>query len=440
MVETITPAGRGTRSWLIGLTLFTAGAVATAALLGLALGAALPPGGAAAAGAVAVFALLEAGAELGLVRLPLVHVRRQVPERWRERYPGPLVALLYGAGLGVGFATYLPVATLLVVAAGVAALAGPLGGAAVLAVFGAGRALALAVATVRLTSDEQAMGRLERMARLAGRRRLRRVNGAALALLGAVLALGAAAGTARAATQLNLGSNHVADPSAVTGVLAFDRISSGGSLTGVIRENGTFSNLPGWTPDLDGTRVVVDTGPDFQILDDSTLNPIETLTLQGRDPALSGHWLVYRRTVGGKRQIVLHNLTDDTSKVIVQTRLRTDLGPPDVDAPRVVYHRTSARSSRVVVYRIDTGATTTVRQTVIDSYFNPSISGRRVVYVRQTLAGMQVELLHLRSGRQVRVYALNKGSGRFLWTTGISSTHEYFTVYTDSDSHVYRAG
>ena len=137
---------------------------------------------------------------------------------------------------------------------------------------------------------------------------------------------------------------------------------------------------------------------------------------------------------------MLYNLSNDTSKVIAQTRLRTDLGPPDVDAPRVVYHRTSARSSRLVVYRIDTGATSVVRQTVIDSYFNPSIAGREVVYVRQTLGGMQVELLHLRSGRQVRLYALNKGSGRFLWTTGISPTHQYFTVYTTSQSHVYRAG
>src|SRR5438067_1307131 len=108
MVETISPAGRGTRSWLIALALFTAGAVTAAGLVGLALGAALPPGGAIAAGVVAVFALLEAAAELDMLPLPPVQSRRQVPQRWRERYPRPLVALLYGAGLGVGFATYLP--------------------------------------------------------------------------------------------------------------------------------------------------------------------------------------------------------------------------------------------------------------------------------------------------------------------------------------------
>src|SRR5262249_31800154 len=163
-----------------------------------------------------------------------------------------------------GFATYLPVATLLVVAVGVLALTGPLDGAAVLASFGAGRALALAAATVRLSSYEQAMSRIEAMGRLAGQRRLRLVNRAALTGVGAVLALGAATGTAHAATLVDLGGDHVADPSSVPGALAFDRIASDGSLTGVIRYNGSFTDLPGVTPDVDGNDVVVDTGSGFK--------------------------------------------------------------------------------------------------------------------------------------------------------------------------------
>ena len=173
MVETICPVVHGTRTWLISLALFAAGATGAAALVGLTLGALLPAGGTAAAAAVAAFALLAALSELGLLRLPLPQPRRQVPERWRERYPQPLVALLYGAGLGVGFATYLPVATLFVVAAAVVALSGPFAGAAVLAAFGVGRALALAVATARVTSYEQAGCRVELMERIGGGRRRR---------------------------------------------------------------------------------------------------------------------------------------------------------------------------------------------------------------------------------------------------------------------------
>src|SRR5947199_4417711 len=161
MVETIVPVVHGTRTWMVSLVMFGIGAVSTAALLGLALGAALPAGGTAAALVVAAFAAFEAAAELGLLRLPLPQLRRQVPERWRERHPQPVAALLYGAGLGVGFATYLPVSTLIVVSVAVTGLLGAGDGALVLGAFGAGRALALAVATSRVRSYEQATGRIE---------------------------------------------------------------------------------------------------------------------------------------------------------------------------------------------------------------------------------------------------------------------------------------
>ena len=439
MVETIVPVVHGTRTWLLSLALFTAGAVATAGLLGLALGAALPAGGATVAAAVAVFALLVAAAELGLLRLPLPQMRRQVPERWRERYPQPLTALLYGAGLGFGFATYMPVATLPVVAVGVAALAGPASGAAVLAAFGLGRGVALAVATARVRSHEQATARIEWMARLAGRRRLRLANAAALGLLGSVLAMGAASGVAQASGKIDLGTQPVADPSAGTGVLAFDRINSDGSLTGVVRYNGTFTDLPGMTPDVSGTSVVVDTGPAFEVLDYTTMTVLQTLPLQGSRPRAvqAGGWSTGESRTQ-RRQIVLYNLHTGTARVIAHSRLRTDLGPPDISYPRVVYHRTTASSSSITVYRIDRRSVRSPRTTKIDSYFNPSIDGTSVIYIRQTLQGMQVEVLNLKTSRSRAIYSVSKGSGRFLWTTAIFGDRRYFTVYNSSTSSIYR--
>jgi hypothetical protein len=438
MVETIVPVVHGTRTWLASVLMFGVGAVSAAALLGLLLGAALPAGGALAALLVAAFAALEAAAELGLVTVPLPQLRRQVPERWRERYPQPVTALLYGAGLGVGFATYLPVATLLVVAAGVAALAGPAGGAAVLAGFGLGRTLALAAATARVRSYEQAGGRVERMAALARGGRLRRVNALALGLLAVVLASAAATGEAQAATRIDLGTGSFSDPSAAPGVLAFDRIDSGGSLTGVVRMNGTFTDLPGIQPDVDGTQVVVDTGPAFEIIDLTTMNVLRTLNLAGRDPALSGNWMAYRRTQSGVRQIVLYHLTDDTSTVIAHAKLKVDLGPPDISYPRVVFHRTGPDRSSIVVYRIDHDATRLARTTVRFSYFNPSVDGTSVVYIAQNLDTMSVRVLNLHTNHSTSVYRINKGSGRFLWTTGISGTRRYFTVYNDTSSWIDR--
>ena len=438
MVETIVPVVHGTRTWLVSVVMFGVGAVSAAALLGLLLGAALPVGGGAAALLIAAFAALEAAAELRLVRLPLPQLRRQVPERWRERYPQPITALLYGAGLGVGFATYLPVATLLVVAAGVAALAGPAGGAAVLAGFGLGRTLVLAVATARVHSYEQAGGRVERMAALARGGRLRRANALALALLAVVLASAAATGEARAA-RVHLGSGSFSDPSAAPGVLAFDRIDSGGTLTGVVRMNGTFTDLPGIQPDVDGTQVVVDTGPAFEIIDLTTMTVVRTLALPGRDPALSGDWLVYRHKQSHVMQIVLYHLSDDTSTVIAHAKLKVDLGPPDISYPRVVFNRTGPDRSSIVVYRIDHGTSRLARTTVRYSYFNPSVDGRMIVYVFQDLRSMSVRVLNLHTNRGSRIFTLNKGSGRFLWTTGITGTLRYYTVYDDSGSWIDRS-
>jgi hypothetical protein len=438
MVETIVPVVHGTRTWLISLALFAAGATSTAALLGLALGTALPAGGPAVVAAVAVFALVAAAGEAGLVNLPAVQLRRQVPERWRERYPQPLAALLYGSGLGLGFATYLPVSTLIVVAVAVAALLGAGDGALVLGAFGLGRALALIVATSRVRSHEQATGRIEQMAGI-GIGRLRRLNAVALVVLATLLAFGLGAGVASAATQLDLGAAPVADPSAATGLLVFNRVNPDGSLTGVLRSGTVFTDLDGINPDLDGTRVVVDTGPAFEIIDTDGMSVLRTLTLAGNQPALSGNWLAYRRGVSSGRQIVLYNLATDTSKVIAQAPFAADLGAPDVSFPRVTFHRTGSERSSIVLYRIDSGVGQRLRSSVRYAYSNPSVDGTIVLYVRQTLLGMQVYRFNLATRSDAQLFAIKKGGGRFLWTTGITGWRFFFTVYNDSGSWIYRA-
>jgi hypothetical protein len=438
MVETIVPVVHGTRTWLISLALFAAGATGTAALLGLLLGAALPSGGPSVVATVAALALVEAAGEAGVIRVPVPQLRRQVPERWRERYPQPVAALLYGAGLGLGFATYLPVSTLLVVAVAVVALLGAGDGAVVLGAFGAGRALALIAATSRVRSYEQATGRIERMAGM-GVGRVRRLNAVALLVLAGVLVLGMNAAVARAATQLDLGTDPVADPSAAPGLLAFDRVNPDGSLSGVVRVGGVLTDLPGINPDLDGTRVVVDTGPAFEIIDTGTMSVLQTLPLVGNQPALSGNWLVYRRGAKVGRQIVLYNLSTDTEKVIAQSTYAVDLGAPDISYPRVTYHRTGSERSSVVLYRIDTGVSTRLRSSVRWAYSNPSVDGTIVLYVRQTLLGMQLYRLNLATHSEAQLFALKKGGGSFMWTTGLTGWRFFFTIYTNAGSWIYRA-
>jgi hypothetical protein len=147
MVETISPVVYGTRTrWVRALALHALGATATAAAFGAVVAAAGAllgaPWGAAGAIVVLVVAVLYLGRELTGARVPVPQLRRQVPDWWRTYFGRPLAAFLYGAGLGVGFLTFLGHGTLVVVTLAVASSGRPSVGALVMAPFGLARGLA----------------------------------------------------------------------------------------------------------------------------------------------------------------------------------------------------------------------------------------------------------------------------------------------------------
>jgi hypothetical protein len=115
-------------------------------------------------------------------------LRRQVPDWWRTYFGRPLAAFLYGAGLGVGFLTFLGHGTLVVVTAGVASTGRPLLGALVMAPFGLARGLAPLV-SVRSTAPEDGRSLVDRLSSMSGH--LRRASNALA--LSAVLVAAAAA-------------------------------------------------------------------------------------------------------------------------------------------------------------------------------------------------------------------------------------------------------
>src|SRR3712207_6068355 len=111
MIETITPAGCGSRRrFRLALAFFALGALVASAFVGALLGLLGDALGASrAVVALGVLAALAAAREADVLRLPLPQVRRQVPESWSFRLPLPLWLTGYGAGLGVGFFTFQPV-------------------------------------------------------------------------------------------------------------------------------------------------------------------------------------------------------------------------------------------------------------------------------------------------------------------------------------------
>jgi hypothetical protein len=197
MVETISPVVYGTRTrWVGAVALHALGAAATATAFGAVVAAAGAllgaPWGRAGAAVVAVVAVLYLARELSGLRVPVPQLRRQVPDWWRTYFGRPLAAFLYGAGLGVGFLTFLGHGTLVAVTVGAASTGRPLLGALVMAPFGVARGLAPFVGA-RSRGPEDGRRLVDRLSSMSGRVR-RAVN--AIALVG--VAFAAAASVPRA--------------------------------------------------------------------------------------------------------------------------------------------------------------------------------------------------------------------------------------------------
>ncbi len=143
MLASITPLGeRGRRSnWWVTVTAFLIGAIAASAGAGAALGAlgsvALPahPRLAVLLGAIGVAIVLDG------LPLAVPGPRRQVDERWLDRYRGWVYGAGYGAQLGLGVTTIVSsAATYVTVLAALQTASAP-AGAIVLGCFGAVRGL-----------------------------------------------------------------------------------------------------------------------------------------------------------------------------------------------------------------------------------------------------------------------------------------------------------
>ena len=198
MVQTITPVVHGGRGrWFGALGLHVAGATLAAAFFGALLagvGALLgAPWGRAGWIAVALVAFVYALGELPRAEVVVPALRRQVPDWWRTYFSPLVTAFLYGAGLGVGFLTFLTHGTLLVVSAAAIVIGDVWWGALVVGVFGFARGMSAIMA--RGVEDDDAGSRLvDRLVRRSDRVR-RAANG--IVLMAVVLTAAEAASLVR---------------------------------------------------------------------------------------------------------------------------------------------------------------------------------------------------------------------------------------------------
>lgn len=190
MVETITPVvhgGRKKKYWT-SVALHALGTTLAAATFGLVLGGigALlrAPWGRIGAVVVAVVATMYAVREALGLRIPLPERHKQVPQWWRDFFSAPVSSFLYGAGLGIGFFTFLQFGTYVAVA-GAAFLSGdPIIGVLICLPFGLTRGLTV-VLTARATEPEDAGGLVDILDGWGSTRWPRLVNALALGCVAA---------------------------------------------------------------------------------------------------------------------------------------------------------------------------------------------------------------------------------------------------------------
>lgn len=421
MVETITPDVCGSRRRQAGALLFFAlGALAASACVGAVLGLAGSRIDAWALPVAALFALVGAAREGGFTRLPLPQARRQVPEPWRFTLPLPAWAAGYGAGLGLGFLTYQPVATFWVACAAAVALGRPLAGAVCFAAYGVGRSLLLFL-PLRRGSDATAI-----VEELAGRRRgVLRVNAVALLACAALLTAPAAG-----AELIPLGPGSQFDPSAIGPAFAYTQRDLGVSSVVVLPSAGGALQYPeAESPSLDGELLAYQNAAGIRIVRWATGEEVARVDGATSKPALDWPWLAYRRKVPDRTLLELKDLTTGEVRRLGSVPGGADLGRPSIAAGRVAWHAAGSRGSRILLYEIANGDKQVVMATTIALLSNPSLSSTRILWIKQRQGISSAYVRKLRR-TQIRLVARVSSQRTFYWTTDLYGLTAYVTRWT----------
>jgi hypothetical protein len=410
MVETFTPAVCGSRRrQSLALTGFAAGAIGASALVGAAFGALGAALGTQLALVAAGLALAAAAREAGVVSFPLPQLRRQVPERWRFELPLPVWSVGYGAGLGVGFLTFQPVATFWVACAAAVALASPPAAALCFAAFGAGRAIMTAWPR---KGHEDATSAVEGLVRR--RRLLLAANVTVLLVCAALLTAPSAGASAKA-----IGAGF--DPSARGTVLGRAQRDSGTRRVLVQSGNASPVVVSGaWSPSVDGNLLAYVDGGGIKVIDWTTGAPVAQVDGAVSRPALNWPLLAFVRTDASYKHLILADFSNPgapSERQITRVVRRNDLGRPSLASGRIAWHKVMAVGSEVFLQVLATGKRRVVARSKVAVLANPSLSATRVVWVKQTRRSCVLLTRRLDSRTVKRIYRTTALKDRSAYVT-----------------------
>jgi hypothetical protein len=445
MVDTLARGGTGRRGVVaIACATFGAGAlvggVVTFGSLSL-VGEALEGAGAAVPVAVAIACAAALGEARGVRIVP--QVRRQVPEPWRRVLPLPLAAWLYGILLGLGFTTFVLTLAVWALAGMCVALGDPALGLVIGLGFGIGRALpvVLLAPVARRPFGVRAVALMAERPQLL--RALRLADAAGLAACAAAIAAGPAAA---AGVVLASGS----DPSASGGDLAWQAPDG----TGRLKRAGRTVVLPGRDPAIGGRLLTWRRGSIVTIARRDVLASVLSLRVDGVDKlAISNRWLVYRI----RGDLFARRLASPRHAIhVAGSSSGGQIGRPAINGDTVVFSATGVGGSRIVAVDLRRHRRRTLRRTRSSQFLNPSLLGRQLLYVSSSRCAQFLRVGASGGGREHFLAALppiarhdaghepghtEQGSepglcpngvppeaSSLLWTTALAPRYAYVTV------------
>jgi hypothetical protein len=439
MVETIGLTGeRGRRATILAAcATFAPGAIVGGVItfVGLALlgGLIHGVGGDLAYLVAAAIALAAAVAEAKGARIA-PQIRRQLPESWRWTMPLPVAGGLYGILLGLGFTTFVLSFGVWALAGVSFALASPAAGLAIGVAFGVGRAIPVLV-LAPIVDRPFATRCTQLMADRPGLYRgFRLCDAAALVLAAVVMASTGTAGADR------LEAEGGADPSADVRGFAFQQRNQ----SGVLREGGESTSLPGTDPAIGSRYVaVIDGGERIRLMRRGSLRRVDTVYAPGADAvAVSKNWLAYRTRRHGDDGLVARRIRGGRvgePRSLAKASRPAQLGQPDLRKDLLVFAKATRDRNWIATRKLGQRSGGIVVGSSSAGLSNPSVRGSKVLYVRasrerqghQSIAvpdlhqKLMLTSLHGR-GRGRTLY--RRGGSTVLWSTALTAKRAYVTI------------
>ena len=211
--------------------------------------------------------------------------------------------------------------------------------------------------------------------------------------------------------------------------------------------------LPGSDPALGGGHVAWRVGHLVTVADQVTLEPVLTRNVPAAGKlAVSRRWLAWRARRRRADVIGAVRLDRPASvRRVASARSPVQLGRPDLDGDRLVYHVAGPRGSAIRQVNLRTGRRRTRVRARHAQLLAPALLGHALLYVRVRRCGQQLVLRRRGRGRvllrrgplagsdlgfdrghtpqgSLRPCAVRRASRVMLWSTAISSRYAYVTT------------